>query len=89
MLKARSLHSLFWVGMGAQSLSHYALHLSNALAWNAFIRVGLADVFLSPLGSRLFIILAVIALFDAAAVIFWLLVFGVNEWRWKEVATSN
>jgi hypothetical protein len=77
--------------MGAQSLSHYALHLSNALAWNAFINfgVGLADVFLSPLGSRLFIILAVIALFDAAAVIFWLLVFGVNEWRWKEVATSN
>ena len=38
---------------------------------------------------RFFIILAVIALFDAAAIIFWLLVFGVNERRWKELATSN
>ena len=57
------------------------LSLVSGLGWLTY--------FYPPLGSRLFIVLAVIALFDAAAIIFWLLVFGVNEQRWKELATSN
>src|SRR6267154_4281349 len=39
-----------------------------------------------PLGSRLFPFLAIFAILGAAALIFWLLVFGVNEQRWKEQA---
>jgi hypothetical protein len=37
-----------------------------------------------PLGSRLFPFLAIFAILGAAALIVWLLVFGVNEQRWKE-----
>ncbi|MBZ5505011.1 MAG: DUF4386 domain-containing protein [Acidobacteriia bacterium] len=41
-----------------------------------------------PLGSRLFAFLAIFAILGAASLIFWLLVFGVNEQRWKEQAGS-
>lgn len=51
--------------------------------------LGWLTYFYPPLGSRLFVILALIALLDAAALIFWLLVFGVNEERWKEQATRS
>jgi hypothetical protein len=39
-----------------------------------------------PLGSRLFPYLAIFAILGAGSLIFWLLVFGVNEQRWKEQA---
>jgi len=51
--------------------------------------LGWLTYFYPPLGSRLFVILALMALLDAAALIFWLLVFGVNEERWKEQATRS
>ena len=39
-----------------------------------------------PLGSRLFPYVAVFALLGAAALILWLLAFGIDEQRWKEQA---
>ena len=57
------------------------LSLISGLGWLTY--------FYPPLGSRLFVILALISLLDAAALIFWLLVFGVNEERWKEQATRS
>jgi hypothetical protein len=50
---------------------------------------GWLTYFYPPLGSRLFVILALIALTQSAALIFWLLVFGVNEERWKERARTS
>ncbi len=39
-----------------------------------------------PLGGRLFPFIAIFAILGAASLIFWLIVFGVNEQRWKEQA---
>lgn len=39
-----------------------------------------------PLGYRAFPFVALLGLLGSAATIFWLLVFGVNEERWKEQA---
>jgi len=41
-----------------------------------------------PLGYPAFPFIALLGLLGAAATIFWLLVFGVNEERWKEKATA-
>jgi hypothetical protein len=57
-------------------------------AWSAL--AGLAWLtFLSPtVGPRLFPYTAAFGLLGAAAMIFWLLVFGVNEQRWNEQANA-
>jgi len=39
-----------------------------------------------PLGYRVFLYVAAFALLGSAAMIFWLIVFGVNEERWRERA---
>jgi len=55
------------------------LSFISGLGWLAY--------FYPPLGSRLFVILALIALTESVVLIFWLLVFGVNEERWKALAS--
>jgi hypothetical protein len=52
----------------------------SGLGWAAFLY--------PPLGYRAFPVIALIGLAGSAASIFWLLVFGVDEARWKEQATS-
>jgi len=54
------------------------LSVVGGLGWLSFLYL--------PLGHRTFPYVAVFALLGAAALIFWLLVFGVNEQRWKEQA---
>jgi hypothetical protein len=46
--------------------------------------LGLLTFLHPPLGYRAFPFVALIGLLGSAATIFWLLVFGVNEQRWKE-----
>ena len=54
------------------------LSVAAGLGWLSFLYL--------PLGHRAFPYVAVFALLGAAALIVWLLVFGVNEQRWKEQA---
>jgi len=48
------------------------------LGWLAFLY--------PPLGYRVFMIIAPLGLLSALVKIFWLLVFGVNEEKWRECA---
>jgi hypothetical protein len=48
--------------------------------------VGWLTFFYPPLGYHLFFFIAPVGLLGATALILWLLVFGVNEQRWKERA---
>jgi hypothetical protein len=54
------------------------LSLVSGLGWLTFLY--------PPLGYRAFPFVVLVALLGSAATIFWLLVFGVNEERWKEQA---
>ena len=54
------------------------LSVVGGLGWLSFLYL--------PLGGVVFPYVAVFALFGATALIVWLLVFGVNEQRWKEQA---
>jgi hypothetical protein len=51
--------------------------------------VGWLSFLYPPLGYRLFPIIAALGLLGSAAKILWLLVFGVNEQRWKEQSRSS
>lgn len=57
-----------------------ALCVLDGVGWLSFLY--------PPLGSRLFLYVAVFALLGSAAMIFWLLVFGVNVQRWNEQARA-
>jgi hypothetical protein len=55
------------------------LSVLGGLGWLAFLW--------PPLGYRVFPVIALVGLLGSAVTIFWLLVHGVNEQRWKEQAS--
>jgi len=58
-------------------------------AWSMIAGVGWLTFLYPPLGYRLFPYLAVVGFLGALATIVWLLVLGVNETRWKEIAAAG
>ena len=56
------------------------LSVVGGLGWLSFLYL--------PLAHRAFPYVAVFALLGAAALIVWLLIFGVNVQRWKEQASA-
>jgi hypothetical protein len=56
--------------------------------WSMVAGVGWLTFLYPPLGYTLFSYIAPLGLLGALALIFWLLVFGVNEQRWKEKACA-
>jgi hypothetical protein len=56
--------------------------------WSALAGLAWLSFLYPPLGYRLFLYLAAFGLLGAAALILWLLIFGVNQQRWKEQASA-
>lgn len=57
-----------------------AISVVAGLGWMTFLY--------PPLGARLFTVVAIVALLGCGALIAWLLIFGVNEQRWREQAAA-